>query len=761
MKMTETELLRFLRAEQQAAARERDETDQPRTKAIRAYLRKPYGTEQDGRSQVVASDVFDAIEGILPDLVDVFVSSDKAVVFDPVSEEDEEGAEQVTNACNHVFYKQNNGFMILYTAAKDALMLRTGGVKWCWEEKRTPEWTTYRAVDEMQLAAYLATNPTAEVVSQEAYEPTPEEQQQYQAAQQQAAQMGQQLPPMPPRFTVRIKLVKKRGIVRVRAIPPSELEISERHNSVLLDECPYVAHVRECTLSEVREMGYKVDVEDLKAAREQDEDDEYFEELRDWHWREDNNLDESMQRGWLREEYVLVDFDGDGIAERRKVVRLGNVVLENVEYSHVPIAAWTPYILQHRFEGLSVADLVEEFQRIRTDIWRSQLDNLDLANNQETVVTTDSQGNPLANIDDLLNRRPGGILREQVQGAIRPYVERWQGIEANPMLDALERAKQNRTGHIPGLTVLDADALNKTATQISKESNQNAKRMKMMARIMAEALVAPMFRGIFKTLSDYCMEKLSFRLAKQFVAYDPQEWRDGYDMSINVGIGNGDDMAKQQFLMMLQQSQFALMQSPYASLVDPKNVYNLQARLIETAGYKNPGEFITDPANAPPAPPPQPDPKMQIEQMKLQADAQKFQAIHQSEIEKYQADMHRQMMTDRNRQEYEARQKDRELEQAAQLEALKAANAEQARIEQMAFDKWKAELDAQVKLAIAAKPGNEVAPLKQQISDLMGYIQAPPKVIRDESGTAVGVEKAGKVYQIQRDEQGRAISLEG
>jgi hypothetical protein len=758
MKMTEDDLLRYLRAEQQAAQRDRDATDQPRVNAVRAYLRKPYGTEQDGRSQVVASDVFDAIEGMLPDVVDPFISSDKAVVFDPVSAEDEQGAEQVTNACNHVFYKQNTGFLILYQAAKDALMLRTGGVKWYWETKRTPEWTTYRGVDEMQLAAFLTTNPKAEVVSKEDYEPTPEEQQQYAQQQQQAAQMGQQLPPMPPRYTVRIKVVKERGIVRVCAVPPGELEISERHNSVLLDECVYVAHVREVTLSDLKQMGYRVSVEDLKAARESEDEDDYLDEIRDHDWREDNGMDESMQRGWLREEYVLVDYDGDGIAERRKVCRLGNKVLENVEFSHVPIACWTPYILQHRFEGLSVADLVEDFQRIRTDIWRQQLDNLDLANNQETVVQTDSQGNPLANIDDLLNRRPGGILREQVQGAIRPYAQRWQGIEASPMLDALERAKQARTGFLPMMDGMDADALSKTATQVSKESAQRKMRMKMMARIMAECLVAPMFRGIFKTLTDYCMEKLSFRLNGAFVAYDPQEWRDGYDMTINVGIGTGDSQQKTQSLMLLWQNQMALMQSPYAHLIDPKNVYNLQTRIIENAGYKNAGEFISDPETKQPPQPP-PDPKMQLKQLEIQADQQKAQAEMQMDAYKFQAEAQMKMAVDRNRQEYEARQKEAEIAQQAQLEALKAQYADQARIEGMAFDKWKAELDASVKLAIADKPSNEAAPLKQQLQEMAAMMAAPPKIIRDQTGAAVGVEKAGKTYQIQRDEQGRAISL--
>jgi len=751
MKMTEDALLRLLNAESDAARNFRDDQSQQRTRAIRAYLRKPYGTEQEGRSQVVASDVFDAVEGILPDIVEVFASSDKAVVFDPVGPEDEQGAEQASNACNHVFYKQNNGFLNLYTAAKDALLLRTGGWKWYWEEKRCPTWTTYKNVDELQLAAFLAANPDAEVVDKEEYEPDE----------------SQEDGPLPPidgvqRYTVKIKTVKESGKVRVVCIPPDELEVSRRHNSVLLDECPYVAHVREVTLSEAREMGYDVTIEDIKGATRNNQENDYREQFRDRHVQEQTTEDDSMRRGWLHEEYVLCDFDGDGVAERRKVVRLGQKLLENVEFSHVPIAAWTPYILTHRFEGLSVHDLVEDFQRTRTDIWRNQLDNLDLANNQETVVLTDSQGNPQANIDDLLNRRPGGLMREKVQGAIRPYVERWQGIEANPMLEALEVAKENRTGYTRYSQGLDSDSLNQTATGISKIMNASQKRMKLMSRIMAECMVVPAMRGIFKTLTDYCMEKLSFRLNGQFVQYDPQEWRDGYDMTVNVGIGTGDQIQQGQFLMQLAQAQFALMQSPMAHLIDPQNVYNAQARLIENAGFKNPGEFITDPKTRPPPPPmqPPPDPKLQIEQMRLQADAQKFQAQMGADAQKFQAETSMQMQIDQNRQEWEARQKQLELEQTAQLEQLRAQYAAQQEAQRLAFDKWKAELDANVKLSIAQQPAQDAAPMASKMDELMAYITAPSEIVRGPDGMAIGVKKAGKTFNVQRDQQGRAMGLQ-
>lgn len=715
-RMTEQELLGFLDEEaSQAFHYVEGEIASDRVKAQRAYMREPYGNEEEGRSAVVASDVFDAVEGMLPDLIEVFTGSEKAVVFDPVGPEDEEGAEQATNACNYVFYKQNNGFLILYTAIKDGLMLKTGGVKWYYEKKRTPTFTTYRAVDEMQLAVFLTSNPKAQVVEKEEAEQSPEEMQAYQEAAQQFAAAGLEPPALPVRYNVKIKTVEEKGCVKVVALPPDELQISRRHDSILLDECPYVAHVVEKTLSEIQQMGFKVEVSDLRSAQSEEHTAErdYRETQRGgrwgW-WQDDNELDDSMVRGYLREEYVLVDFDGDGIAERRRILRLGQKVLENKECSHVPIAAWTPYILTHQFNGISVADLVNDFQKIHTEIWRQQLDNLYLANNQETVVLTDSQGNPQANIDDLLNRRPGGIMRERVAGAIRPFQERWQGIEAMPMLEMMRQDKETRTGYSPSIPGLDANALNKTAMEVSKTANERQKRGKLMARIVAETLVAPMFRGIFKTLTDYGMEKIAFRLHGKFVEYDPQEWRDQYDMTINVGIGTGDVLQQSMFLQQMAQAQAMAMQSPLAGkLITPKNIYNLQTRLVENAGFKNPAEFWTDPGDGPmEMPPPPPDPKLQIEQMRQQADIQKFQAESQmtqqleqmkaqAKLQEVQANLQLQAANDQR----DAERAQMQAQLDAQLEQLKIASAEQIAQMQAELDRYKTDRDNETRILVA------------------------------------------------------------
>jgi len=127
------------------AATQAAKLSQEREKADRYY----YGDmssdmpAQEGRSQAVSTDVADTVEGLLPNLMDIFAGSDEVVRFEPVGPEDEEAAQQETDYVNHVFMQQNPGFMILYGFVKDALLSKTGIVKVWWEEREREEDETY------------------------------------------------------------------------------------------------------------------------------------------------------------------------------------------------------------------------------------------------------------------------------------------------------------------------------------------------------------------------------------------------------------------------------------------------------------------------------------------------------------------------------------------------------------------------------------------------------------------------------------------
>lgn len=107
---------------------------------------------QDGRSKAVSMDVADAIEGLMPNLMDIFAGSDEVVRFEPVGPEDEKAAQQETDYVNHVFMQRNPGFMVLYSFIKDALLSKTGIVKVWWEENEKEERETYYDLSEDQFA---------------------------------------------------------------------------------------------------------------------------------------------------------------------------------------------------------------------------------------------------------------------------------------------------------------------------------------------------------------------------------------------------------------------------------------------------------------------------------------------------------------------------------------------------------------------------------------------------------------------------------
>jgi hypothetical protein len=135
--MTDTELRAMLAAQHAAAMASSNSSklSTDREKAM-AY----YNGELDdmpslpGRSSAVSMDTSDTIEGIMPQLMEIFAGSDDVVKFEPVGPEDVQGAEQETDYINHVFMNQNPGFLVLYSFIKDALLSKVGVVKVWWEE---------------------------------------------------------------------------------------------------------------------------------------------------------------------------------------------------------------------------------------------------------------------------------------------------------------------------------------------------------------------------------------------------------------------------------------------------------------------------------------------------------------------------------------------------------------------------------------------------------------------------------------------------
>ena len=78
----------------------------------------------------------------------------------------------------------------------------------------------------------------------------------------------------------------------------------------------------------------------------------------------------------VEECYLLADVDGDGIAERRKVIKIGREIWQNEEDDYVPLVAMASIIMPHTHTGMGMAEPVMDLQLISSTLMRQQLTNL-------------------------------------------------------------------------------------------------------------------------------------------------------------------------------------------------------------------------------------------------------------------------------------------------------------------------------------------------------------------------------------------------
>ena len=607
------------------------ETVEERRRALDYYLRNPYGNEVEGRSQIVTGEVAEAIDGALPQLIRVFTTTEDIVYFEPKSADSEESAKQATDYCNWVFYRENEGLLILHNWFKDALLQKVGIVKSYWDAKEDVTKEKYKNLTEDELTLLLS-DESLEVVRQKV----------------EMIPAGVDMMGMPievPSYDVTVKRVKKSGSVRIENVPPEEFLISKAARTI--QDSPFVAHRKLMQRSELIAMGYDKDIVDELPSY----DDLSFSAERIA--RFDNgeqpdqtqSLDMSMQTVEVYECYIRIDENDDGIAELRRIVYCGSEILEDEDCDYVPFHSICPIPIPHKFFGQSLADRTMDIQLIKSTITRQSLDNLYLTNNNR-VGAVDGQ----VNLDDLLNATPGGIVRLKNPNALVPLQVQSTFGQAMPMLEYMDAVQAKRTGVSDAQQGLDPDILsNVTATAVAAMMKSNSGKLELIARIFAETGVKSLFQGILHLLGKYQDKPKIVRMRGKFVQFDPRTWANEYDVSINVGLGSGDRDQKLAMLQMMLAKQEQIIQAygPSNPLVSVGQYRNTLARFIEAAGYKDAKAFMNEitpemDAQLSQPQPPTPDAQAEVAQLLAQVEREKTQA--KAQIDAAKLDLERQTL---------------------------------------------------------------------------------------------------------------------
>ncbi len=715
-----------------------------RAEALRRYNREPYGNEVEGRSQVVSNDVQDTITSIMPSLARVFLSGDEIGKFEPIDPSDQ-GAEIESEVTNWYLMTKNDGYSVIYAALKDALLLGNSYVKAWWRENNSVKAERYKGLSDEELAIILQ-DRDVQVVEHDAY-PDPE-------APPAMDPMG--MPVQPMLHNLKVQRVRADEYVQIAAVPPDEVLVSRTHRETSLQNADFVQHRRTLSIGELTELGYKVD-----PNISDDVDDENRPESLARDRYQENSLyganedastwDASRRLVTLRETWIRLG-DADNTQTLWRICIVGRTILHKEEADQIPLASFSPILYPHSHVGESVYSLVEDIAELNTTITRQYLDNLYLANNARTVVDVDR-----VNIDDLLVSRPGGIVR--VNGgdpasALMPLVTPDVGGAALQALEMLQGAKERRTG-IARINqgAMDPNMLNRTATGASLMMSAGQAHLELIARCLASG-IKDLFLITHALALKHSTKPLQLRLQNKWIATNPREWQRRTDFALQVALGTG--APEQQMAKLTAIGQF-MQQGMALGLVTPQNMYEWGKEFLRVAGYRSPDKFLTQPQPGS-QPPQQPNPLVQVEQIKQQS----AHALKDKELQAQAA-----MAGQDAQQKYGLEQQRMQNEIAAQTQQAQA---------DAALAKYKADLDAETTvktklIEIAgqllaqsmapepAEPGAEGddaedvgeeqgnAQMQQMMQALMATVQqlaaasgAPKRIVRGPDGRAVGVE---------------------
>ena len=561
------------------------EYSQERIRAMDFYLGEPMGNEVEGRSQVISTEVSDTIEAIMPNLMRVFTANDQYVRFNARTGEDVERAEQISDYVNYVINHDNEGYKLLYNWFKDALLFRLGVVKYYYDEQESVTEEEYENLNETELAALMA-NPDMEIIGVE--EET--------SAEYVVDEETGEMMPMSSNFNIKVKVTEKSGKIRIENVPPEEFLVNRRATS--LEDAHFVAHRTVMTVSDLVAMGYDRDVvEKYAGATSLDVDEERTNRFQDLEANTGTDAaDPALAEVVYYECVMKVDYDGDGIAEMRRICAIGEggeEVLHNEPYDHIPFAVVSPILMPHRLIGRSIYDMTEDLQVIKSTLLRQYLDSVYTSTLPRMGVV---EG--MVNIDDVLDGTAGGVIRMRQAGMIQPITGTPVGGEVRPLMDYIDQLKEQRTGMSKASQGLDANALQSTtASAISATVRGAQVKLESYARTMAETGVKALFKGILHLVTKYDQKPRIVRLRNNFVPIDPREWHSEFDVVVQVGLGTADDEQKIAFLTQIAQKQEQILMQLGAGnpVVSMSQYVNTLRSIAEIGGFKDADQFFNSP----------------------------------------------------------------------------------------------------------------------------------------------------------------------
>lgn len=575
--ITEEELVGILENELSAASGfDSGELAAVRERAIRYYYNEPTGSEVAGRSQVQSTDLADMVEAVVAQMMPAF-SSDAPAHFEPNAEEDEDQAALESSFVNDQIMAANEGYVIIQEGVKDALLQMNGIIKVWVDQIEHIKKHTVRGVDAEGLIMALipeSASEEVELVSQDEISPGVWD------------------------LTITRTNIERK--LRLRAVAPENWRFQQDWNRITLGEIRFCAEREYRTRSSLVEAGYDDDIVYALAPTTNFSSGQQQARHGGNASGELGGQEPSTEVIEVWTCYLLVDQDGDGVAERHLVVFAGTdgagnggTILDNVETEGVPYAAGVAILRPHEFNGISLFEKLKQTQDIKTDALRQWLDNMRSMNNRRIGYRSGA-----VDLVSLFTSKPGGGIEcRDPHADLNPIPTDDIGPSILQLLGYMDGVRTEQAG--ASLDFIDAEAQIAGTSGVAIEGQYARKEMlaAMMTRNIAETLIKETYLLVHRTMRVHLVEPLQMRTGSgEWVQSTPAEWAPRARVAVKAGLSMGERLQKKTALEQVIAVQKDALQSGLSGqLTDAPRLYQAVIDWGYAAMLDNPEQYWIDP----------------------------------------------------------------------------------------------------------------------------------------------------------------------
>ncbi len=500
-----------------------------------------------GVSTIVDTSTTEVIEAYTAILCDLFLSNHRLGRFIPYDDTPGslQAAKDAGNIVNYCLFKKNNGWEILQQWIKCALLWKNCVIRWDYIEDFDYVFETFEEISQTKLDELLS-DDSVELVGELNFENRVTNANPEDVLEQEVELVY---------IDVRVKKTIDKSRVKIEIIPPENFRISRDSDSI--ETASYVGIQTEMTRSEIRkyypeealqvvdwdEIGdyngyqgaskYSLDI----AARKEITGQAYWEggNLQDEAMPLEANKEVTVTESWLR-----VDRDGDGIAELKHFITIGDYIIYEADIEEIPLASIVPIDIPFEFYGLSMADFSRSSTLASTAILRGFVENTYLTNYSPKLADPN-----VVDFSALQNMKPKQIIptNGNPQGAVSPLAPETISTGTVPLLQYLQEIKEQATGMSKAAQGLN-DTLyvsGNSEQKLSAVQSAAQKRIQHIARRFAETGFKRLIAGVYETMRKNMKGKLTYNLEGAYGTVDMDALPSKMDVEVNLDIGENSN----------------------------------------------------------------------------------------------------------------------------------------------------------------------------------------------------------------------------